>query len=89
MGDTKKEAPWTAYFGTLRADGETDEQKIKKNIWVPCRICERIFNRVRLTALYCYECREGICEGEHGRFHQNKNRFLCIVDDPRSKLDMV
>jgi hypothetical protein len=49
-------------------ESHTDEAKIKQGIWIPCRICYQIFNRIRLTARYCGTCSRGFCEGEHGSF---------------------
>lgn len=47
----------------------SDQAKILQDrIWVPCRICRQIFNRIRLTARYCSTCGRGFCEGEHGNF---------------------
>lgn len=43
---------------------------------VPCRICENVFGRLRLTACYCHECGMGICVGEHGI--PDENRFICV-----------
>jgi hypothetical protein len=45
-----------------------DARKIGDGLWVPCRICEEVFLRVRLTARYCNTCKRGFCEGEHGNF---------------------
>ena len=61
---------------------DTDEDKIKRFIWVPCRTCWRLFERIRLTARYCYECHEGFCEGEHGRFDERRGHFLCAKHHP-------
>jgi len=49
-------------------DSDTDQAKIGREVWVPCRICWGIFERVRLTARYCNNCGRGFCEGEHGSF---------------------
>jgi len=65
---------------------DTDEAKIKRTIWVPCRICWRLFERLRLTARYCHQCHEGFCEGEHGRFDERLGRFFCARHHPRSLL---
>jgi hypothetical protein len=46
----------------------TDKQKIKNKIAVPCRLCENAFLRLRLTFRYCDICKHGFCEGEHGNF---------------------
>lgn len=46
-----------------------DEKKITvQDKWVPCRICEDVYRRVRLTARYCNKCKKAFCEGEHGTF---------------------
>ena len=48
---------------------KTDETKIRdQDIAVPCRLCENAFRRLRLTLRYCYDCKRGFCEGEHGNF---------------------
>lgn len=54
----------------------TDKAKIERDIFIPCRICEELFRRIRLTKRYCQECRKGYCEGEHGIL---RNRGLCLV----------
>ena len=46
----------------------TDEAKIGNGAAVPCRICEGVFRRVRLTWRYCAWCHKAFCEGEHGSF---------------------
>jgi hypothetical protein len=45
-----------------------DHAKIEDGLWVPCRICESAFRRLRLTLRYCATCGRGFCEGEHGNF---------------------
>ncbi len=64
----------------------SDKNKIGDEIWVPCRICWTHFERIRLTALYCHECEQGFCAGEHGRFHERKGFPLCLLHDERSPL---
>ncbi len=54
-----------------------DKEKIGDGLWVPCRICEQIFMRVRLTARYCGKCGFAFCEGEHGGFVQ-RGPALCV-----------
>jgi hypothetical protein len=49
-------------------DADTDEAKIARSVGVPCRICESVFRRVRITWRYCAWCHKGFCEGEHGTF---------------------
>lgn len=56
---------------------DTDKKKIEQYIWVPCRICWGIFNRVRLTARYCQTCERVFCEGEHGSF-AGKGPAVCV-----------
>ena len=46
----------------------TDKTKIGDGLAVPCRICEAVFARIRLTWRYCATCEKGFCEGEHGNF---------------------
>jgi hypothetical protein len=45
---------------------DDDEQKICNDRWVPCRICQEAFFRLRLTMRYCNTCKRAFCEGEHG-----------------------
>ena len=47
---------------------DTDEAKISRQLWVPCRLCRQMFLRIRLTGRYCGTCKRGFCEGEHGSF---------------------
>ncbi len=61
----------------------TDKAKIDSELWVPCRICEAAFRRLRLTARYCIKCEMGFCEGEHGTFAGNIAR--CIMDGPHPR----
>jgi hypothetical protein len=50
----------------LRRD---DQLKIADDAtWVPYRICQELFFRVRLTSRYCNICKRAFCEGEHGSF---------------------
>lgn len=55
---------------------DDDIQKIKNGHWVPCRICQNAFSRIRLTKSYCARCHAAFCEGEHGNFAQN--RGVCV-----------
>jgi hypothetical protein len=61
---------------------DTDANKIGRGIIVPCRICWTLFGRVRLTVRYCYECKEGFCEGEHGRFAERHGHYFCDRHHP-------
>lgn len=46
-----------------------DKKKIDEDdLWVPCRICQEVFLRIRLTSRYCNTCGRAFCEGEHGNF---------------------
>lgn len=45
---------------------QDDKTKTDQGIAVPCRLCESVFGRLRLTLRYCSSCRRGFCEGEHG-----------------------
>jgi hypothetical protein len=67
----------TADFGA--ADNTTnDEHKIQKlKQWVPCRICEGAFGRLRLTRRYCDTCKRGACEGEHLNFAAKNRKGRC------------
>ncbi len=56
---------------------DTDEAKIKREIGVPCRLCDSVFCRIRITWRYCSYCHKGFCEGEHGSF-AGKGRAWCI-----------
>ena len=68
------------YLGSF---GENDPKNDKELIlgedhcWVPCRICERAFSRLRLTGRYCDICKAGVCEGEHGNF--SNHVFICVI----------
>lgn len=55
----------------------TDKETILNGGWVPCRLCEAMFRRLRQTARYCANCENGFCEGEHGSFAYGHGR--CIV----------
>ena len=55
------------YVGEFDAT-KSDKDQILKKVWVPCRICRQIFNRIRLTARFCASCDHAFCEGEHGSF---------------------
>lgn len=57
-------------------ENDTDEAKILDHVWVPCRLCAKAFQRVRLTRRYCAECHHAFCEGEHGSFATG--RGLCV-----------
>lgn len=61
----------------------TDEDKINEGRAVPCRICERAFRRLRLTARYCATCHMGFCEGEHFNFSHG-NRGTCVLCGARN-----
>jgi hypothetical protein len=51
------------------AGADDDKAKIMEHgRAVPCRVCETIFGRLRLTVRYCNMCHRGFCEGEHGAF---------------------
>ena len=55
-----------------------DKEKILDNeAWVPCRICEEVFARVRLTVRYCDTCERVLCEGEHGSF-VGRGAAVCV-----------
>ena len=63
-------------------ENDTDRQKIDGiGVWVPCRICENAFRRLRLTKRYCATCQAGACEGEHMNFADN-GRGRCIQCGP-------
>jgi len=59
-----------------------DRQKIENGLWVPCRICQNAFRRIRLTRRYCAECKVAFCEGEHGNFSNKRGR--CVQCGPRA-----
>ena len=68
MPAREKEPAWSTSDISDFDPDDSDEAKIKRQIWVPCRICRQIFLRLRLTARYCATCSRGFCEGEHGNF---------------------
>ncbi len=47
---------------------ECDDKEKVADFWVPCRICQEVFLRIRLTKRYCATCKRAFCEGEHGNF---------------------
>ena len=62
----------------------SDRQKVDHaGLWVPCRICENAFRRLRLTKRYCATCSAGACEGEHMNFASG-GRGRCIQCGPRA-----
>lgn len=59
-------------------ENNNDEQKIMDSgTWVPCRICEGAFRRIRITARYCHICKRGFCDGEHGNFAAQNRKGRC------------
>jgi len=74
--------PYTIDLSAFDAN-ETDEQKIMNDIGIPCRICEHVFRRIRITWRYCAECHQGFCEGEHGTFARG-GRGTCIQCGPHT-----
>jgi len=68
----------TADFGPQTHDN-SDVQKIADKLWVPCRICQEAFGRLRLTRRYCATCKRGVCEGEHFNFAANDRRGRCTT----------
>lgn len=47
-----------------------DQEKIGAfKHYVPCRLCQEMFHRIRLTQYFCGTCKRGICEGEHGMWY--------------------
>lgn len=61
---------------------DDDRQKIQRGLWVPCRICNNAFRRVRLTMRYCGDCGAAFCEGEHGNFSHGRGR--CVQCGPHA-----
>ena len=61
----------------------TDREKIENGTGVPCRICDSVFRRIRITWRYCAECNRGFCEGEHGSFARG-GRGTCVQCGPHS-----
>lgn len=62
----------------------TDRKKIEDGAAVPCRICEAVFRRIRLTWRYCASCEQGFCEGEHGTFARG-GRGSCVQCGPHAR----
>lgn len=56
---------------------EKDNEKIAAGYLVPCRICEIVFARIRLTWRFCADCGKAFCDGEHGRFVNGRQAY-CI-----------
>jgi hypothetical protein len=69
--------PWSNADFSPFSDKRNDRDKIEENVWVPCRLCERAFGRLRLTRRYCSTCNEGFCEGEHGNFAASNHKGRC------------
>lgn len=78
MEEDKKKEEYPIHFGPFE-EGETTDDKaiIDGGGPVPCRICEEVFGRMRLTWRYCAVCHEGFCEGEHGTF-AHKGPAFCL-----------
>jgi hypothetical protein len=59
-------------------DEDNDEARIGQGVPVPvpCRICQSMFGRLRLTVRYCRWCKRAFCEGEHGTF--SKAGAYCV-----------
>lgn len=83
---TEQPLPWSTHDATDFNPADTDRAKIERHIWVPCRICWSLYERLRLTALYCHDCEQGFCEGEHGRFDEKRNHFRCVLHHSRTPL---
>jgi hypothetical protein len=45
---------------------DPDSAKIARGLAVPCRICEAVARRLRLTRRYCTCCERAFCGAEHG-----------------------
>jgi hypothetical protein len=58
--------------------GERDDVKIGRGVYVPCRICQEMFSRIRLTQMYCDTCKMGVCSGEHGQWTDGGKHVLCV-----------
>jgi hypothetical protein len=50
----------------LADDPRNDKEKVESGKGVPCRICWKLFRRLRVTWRHCGDCGCGLCEGEHG-----------------------
>lgn len=60
---------YSPYFGPFEEGEDTDDKAhIEDGEPVPCRICEEVFGRIRLTWRFCIKCHQGFCQGEHGTF---------------------
>ena len=60
-------------------DKKTDDKKIGNyEHFVPYRLCQKMFHRIRLTQNYCYSCKRGICEGEHGMWFGKGNKLVPV-----------
>lgn len=58
----------------------TGEQIINSKdggVWAECRICRDTYRRQRLTKLYCSDCKNAFCDGEHGHFVGNSAK--CVI----------
>ena len=61
----------------------TEAKKIEDGKWVPFRICENAFRRLRLTLRYCAFCGVGACEGEHMNF-SGRGPGRCVQCGPKA-----
>jgi len=59
-------------------EANNDRVKIEKKLAVPCRTCEHIFGRLRLTWIFCVHCNKGVCMGEHGLQKPNSRITKCV-----------
>ena len=63
-----------------------DKKKIADGrLFVPCRICEAVLQRIRLTRIYCQHCKMAFCTGEHGLWRDVFVCVICVVKTEASK----
>jgi len=68
---------WRSFADNDRPRDKSDKDIIAGGGVVPCRICDSMFGRLRLTKRYCGKCFNGFCEGEHGTFSQGRGAY-CV-----------
>jgi hypothetical protein len=63
-------------------ENNNDRSKIDKGHPVPCKLCEHVFGRLRLTWVYCIQGNHGFRIGEHGQIVPNSRISKCILHWP-------
>jgi len=72
----KTRSSWHIIYSGDYDKNDTDEEKIKRQIWIPCRICYKEFDELTLTARFCATCHRGFCHN-HGSF-RGRGKAFCL-----------